>query len=79
MSSPLSDTYPVAGYMSQLSHTSIPPYLHYNKMMTTGWILRSKEPTIPQVMKFCSVANEPTVTTASPFIEMRYFISAVLA
>ena len=25
MSSPLSDTYPVAGYMSQLSHTSIPP------------------------------------------------------
>lgn len=43
------------------------------------WILRSKEPTIPQVMKFCSVANEPTVTTASPFIEMRYFISAVLA
>ena len=43
------------------------------------WILRSKEPTIPQVMKFCSAANEPTVTTASPFIEMRYFISAVLA
>ncbi len=43
------------------------------------WILRSKAPTIPQVMKFCSVANEPTVTTASPFIEMRYFISAVLA
>ncbi|WP_156938386.1 hypothetical protein [Cloacibacillus evryensis] len=43
------------------------------------WILRSKEPTIPQVMKFCSVANEPTVTTASPFIEMRYFISTVLA
>ena len=25
MSSPLSDTYPVAGYISQLSHTSIPP------------------------------------------------------
>ena len=43
------------------------------------WILRSKDPSIPQVMKFCSAANEPTVTTASPFIEMRYFISAVLA
>lgn len=44
-----------------------------------NWILRSKEPTIPQVMKFCSAANEPTVTTASPFIEMRYFISTVPA
>ena len=39
MSSPLSDTYPVADYISQLSHTSIPPYLHYNKMMITGFLL----------------------------------------